>query len=112
MKSGYWIQVGSGRIAVADLVELLDSVWLITRINVPLGYRGRGYGRSLLEQIVEDAEAEDVTLVLEISSYGSEMDNERLQEWYMRYGFVECEDSSSTLFGYFVRHPNCLAVEQ
>jgi len=86
--------------AIADLVRPgeLTPNWTITRINVPAKHRGQGYGSKLLRQILEEADAEGVTLQLEISpsdglNYG------QLWDWYKRHGFMRHES------GYMRRRP-------
>jgi len=69
VKTQYAIRLGPHRAAVADVHPLGRCHW-ITRINVPREYRGRGYGTALLEQVLEDADREGVTLRLEINPYG------------------------------------------
>lgn len=97
MKSCYVVELSPSRIAVADLSDF-DGAWWINRINVPNGFRGRGVGASLLQQILEEADRTGVILRLNINGYG-DLSNHQLQEWYERHGFVE------TTEGYFERKP-------
>jgi ribosomal protein S18 acetylase RimI-like enzyme len=103
MKTCYTTRLGSTALAIADLVAPGETAnhWVVTRINVPRDYRGQGYARQLLQQILDDADSEQVTLAVEVSpsdglNFGS------LVAWYRRYGF------KSTAFGYMVRKPKPL----
>lgn len=64
----------------------LPGVRWISRINVAESQRGDGVGSKLLQQILDDADAEGVTLALEVSSSGR-LSNEILEQWYARRGF-------------------------
>jgi predicted GNAT family N-acyltransferase len=100
MKPSYYIMLDNA-LAVVDLTPSpSESGWCtINRINVPHKYRGQGYGRELMRQVLADADAENVHLTLQINPYG-EMTFRDLQEWYTRGGFIHaCR-------GFMVRHPN------
>jgi hypothetical protein len=92
MKSCYIIIISPVRIAIADLVvyapegEILGQ--LITRINVPIGYRGLGYGSRLLSTICNDADKDKVILWVHPVSSDTEWTKQKLIRWYERYGFV------------------------
>lgn len=77
--------------AIADIVVMpVDTtrrqVHVITRINVLPQYRGQGLGTELLSQILADADAEGIRLVLEPSASGG-LEQEDLEKWYLRHGF-------------------------
>ena len=102
MKHLYHIRLSPTRVAVADLMELPCGCWMLTRINVPHGFRGRGHGSELLEEVLNDADAEEVTLKLTINPYGG-LNYDQLQSWYERRGF-QCQiDDEGPVF---VRRPN------
>jgi ribosomal protein S18 acetylase RimI-like enzyme len=84
--------------AIADLVPPgeLTNHWTITRINVPVRARGKGFGADLLEQITADADAEGESLALEALASGG-LDHDQLVSWYLRAGFRR------TSGGYFLR---------
>lgn len=88
--------------AIADLVQPfeLTANWTITRINVPRESRGQGYGTRLLEMILADADAEGLTLQLEVQPSG-EMTYAALTDWYMKHGFQQRPRN----FGYMIRRP-------
>jgi GNAT superfamily N-acetyltransferase len=96
MKTSYIIKdpdKGIFAAAIADVVKMpVDSTrreyYVITRINVMERYRGQGYGTKILNQILEDADAEGVTLYLEPSPSGG-LSLEELKAWYERHGFTE-----------------------
>jgi ribosomal protein S18 acetylase RimI-like enzyme len=73
--------------SIADLDECVGGA-VITRINVPVLFRCRGLGRLLLGRILLDADAEHVTLFLEICPSDG-LDYNQLAAWYERHGFVE-----------------------
>ena len=82
--------------AIADLVNLNKEVggypaYLVTRINVPLKERGLGRGRLLLRTICEEANAEQVTLLVEPTPSGG-LNMTQLLTWYRRYGFEGTPD--------------------
>lgn len=96
MKSTYTIKLSSTRLAVLDVTMLEENLAEITRVNVPLEFRGQGHGSDLLQQVIDDADVEEINLQLFINPYGS-MTYEQLQRWYEDNGFEEAED------GRFVR---------
>lgn len=73
--------------AIAD-VCLVGTEWLITRINVPQKHRGKGLGTRLLQQILDDADAEGAHLALMISPSDG-LDYKQLHDWYARHGFKQ-----------------------
>lgn len=93
MKMCFAIQIGRAACAILDLFEDKDmhpypNALCITRINVPRTFRGQGYGSRLLKDALYAADAEGVTLVLQVCSSGP-MTDEELEHWYMRHGFVK-----------------------
>ena len=65
---------------------LNDEYWTINRIVVPERNRGQGAGRKILKRVLAEADAEKVTLVLEINPYGP-LNYQALENWYKRNGF-------------------------
>lgn len=61
--------------------------YIIQRINVPAGHRGRGIGSVLLHRIIEAADAEGATLYLSVIPSGP-LGYEELTAWYGRNGFL------------------------
>lgn len=91
MKTTYYIERDSYAAAIADVVKMpVDSTrreyYVITRINVMERYRGQGLGTQILEMILADADAENVTLLLEPVPSGG-LDHKELIGWYARHGF-------------------------
>jgi len=86
LKNCYIIKLSPVNIAIADLTDYFEKGMIITRINVPKEFRGKGFGRDLLNQILTDADKDGVTLYLEILASG-EMSYMDLEAWYMRHGF-------------------------
>jgi GNAT superfamily N-acetyltransferase len=90
MKTVYHIPMPKGiRPAIGDVSEIGTGVYLINRINVPEPFRGQGYGHRILQCILNDADREHVTLVLEVHASDSRdiMTNDTLIAWYRRHGF-------------------------
>jgi len=77
------------------------SIYLITRINVPIRHRGQGHGSDLLDTALEDADAIGSSLLLEIHPSGSEMNYDKLERWYRSRGFRR----SKKYDGFFIRKP-------
>lgn len=74
---------------IADLTGMGDMVpgtMTITRINVPLGHRGKGLGSKILKAILDDADASGVSLSLEVLPSGG-LNYDELVSWYERHGF-------------------------
>lgn len=88
MKNQYWIALGPCHVAIADLVKVHAGVWMLTRINVPHAYRGQGFGRQLLQMILDDADRFSQTIELGILDSGG-LSHAQLEEWYRRNGFEE-----------------------
>lgn len=78
--------------AIADLARPgeLYTGWTITRINVPRDVRGRGLGTKILVEIITDADAEGVSLWLEVSPSDG-LNYIQLVDWYKRHGFVSID---------------------
>jgi GNAT superfamily N-acetyltransferase len=61
--------------------------WHIHRINVPYVIRGKGYGRQILADIIDAADAEGSALCLWPHESGG-LSKTQLINWYERHGFV------------------------
>lgn len=87
--------------AIADLAPgEISTFWTITRINVPVEFRGQGYGKALLDMILADADSTGRTLWLQPASSGG-LEQATLEAWYERNGF--------RWYGFGMRrHPNNL----
>jgi GNAT superfamily N-acetyltransferase len=102
VKTCYIIKVDKYRGAIADLYapgEMFPKWWCISRINVPVGYRGQGFGTKLLKEITDDADKEGETLALEIIPSG-DLGYDDLEAWYRRNGFKQ-----DGKYGAMVRRP-------
>lgn len=94
MKSAYFLPLGGGSkpgLAEVDLWQMEAGSYVVSRVIVSAEYRGQGYARQLMQEVLRDADAAGVTLLLEINPYG-DMTYEQLESWYMRLGF--CKDGS------------------
>lgn len=96
---------------IADLAPMSEfdqnaplDTWLITRINVPIRNRGKGFGTAMLKRITDDADRLGVMLYLQPISSGH-WNNRTLRAWYVRHGFR---------FGrnYYTRTPYVKAAEK
>lgn len=87
MRSCYVEYLSPVKIAIADLCDYYGEGMIITRINTPIAFRGKGYGNTLLKRITADADAEGIVLFLEISPSDG-LSFEQLKAWYLRNGFA------------------------
>ena len=92
MQTFYVTKIGDIHCAIGDVQPVGDSVFMITRINVPVSHRSRGYGSSILRKIIADANAEYVMLCLEPVASGG-LTQKKLEAWYERYGFAWGNDN-------------------
>ncbi|WP_431041496.1 GNAT family N-acetyltransferase [Streptomyces sp. P1-3] len=60
---------------------------LITRIVVRPKARGRGWGSEVLRDVCMDADAEGITLMLQVQPNPAGLAAEALTAWYQRHGF-------------------------
>lgn len=87
LPSIYSLKMPDGiRIAILDNCDYYGKGRIITRINTPEKFRGKGYGAQLLQEICRDADTPGVFLFLEISPSNG-LDYGQLESWYLRYGF-------------------------
>lgn len=86
MKRLYSIQISKRLRAVLALARHSDG-WMIMRLNVPKQYRGKGYGRKLLQEVLDDSDKMGFKLYLAISA-GDGLTFAELEQWYMRRGFI------------------------
>lgn len=91
MKTCIIIKLSPVKIAIADLTKVRHRTYEINRLNVPEGYRGRGHGRELLKQVMHEADRWGCILRCYSMSSGP-LNNEALDAWYIRNGFVRNQD--------------------
>jgi predicted GNAT family acetyltransferase len=77
--------------AIADLDAQGSDTYMLTRINTPRQHRGKGVARALLRRVLDDADAEGITLVLGIVPSGG-LSYIQLRDWYKRHGFRKSAD--------------------
>ncbi len=58
----------------------------VNRVNTPAEHRGKGHARGLMQQVLADADADQVALQLFVLPTGP-MDYVALAKWYVRLGF-------------------------
>lgn len=90
--------------AVADLSMVDEQTWELNRVNVPAVSRGVGHGSRLLRRVLDDADREGVTLVLNVYPSGS-LDYDALVSWYGRNGF-DFEPGATDWDAQMIRHPS------
>jgi GNAT superfamily N-acetyltransferase len=98
MKTNYVVRCAGPHVAIADVTKVRHRIYEVNRINVPPAFRGRGFGRMLLKQLLEDADQHNVTLRLAVNPSGG-LGKRKLTAWYARNAFIQRED------GYMYREP-------
>jgi len=99
MKTSFILRLSPSKIAIADLTRISRDVYEINRINVPPNFRGQRHGRELLRLIIEEADANHITLrLLPLPSGG--LGKKKLIQWYERHGF-----KYMAAIGWWVRTP-------
>lgn len=78
------------------------DTYLLSRLEVGRGHRGKGVASRLLRRVLSDADEEGVQIALVVEPDGSigSMDYESLQAFYERHGFREYEHGQG-----FIRSP-------
>jgi len=90
LQSCFTIKLSDYQCAIADLCEYYGKGYLLTRVNVPAEFRGKGYATQLLKQVLAAADEAQITLLLEVApGIGSSMTAEQLRAWYSRHGFLD-----------------------
>jgi N-acetylglutamate synthase-like GNAT family acetyltransferase len=100
MRTNYTVRCGPTHIAICDISKINGKLYEVHRINVPPAYRGRGFGRELLKQLLADADANSVCLRLWVLPSGG-LGRRKLTAWYLRHAFIQRED------GFLYREPQC-----
>jgi GNAT superfamily N-acetyltransferase len=91
MRTCIIVNVSPFKIAIADLTQVGERTYEINRLNVPELYRGKGHGRKLLKQVLDEADRCGVTLRCYSMSSGP-LTNSALDAWYKRNGFSRYPD--------------------
>lgn len=77
--------------ATVNLMDLTWSPlggWLISGVGVGKPFRGQGHAKRLLQQVLDDADAEGLPLYLSISPDGTGLSQEDLCAFYESLGFT------------------------
>lgn len=88
--NGFSIRCDDTNLAILDLCDYYERGKMITRINVPVKFRGQGFGRRLLVMALFQSKYHKIDLFLEVGAYGRigfDMNRDQLIRWYERYGF-------------------------
>lgn len=89
------------RLAILDVCPFNEEDGLlVTRINVPVEFRGRGIASELLLECCRAADLHKKTLYLTIMPSGG-LNFSQLEQFYMRYGFAHWNEM-------YRRLPGCL----
>ena len=65
------------------------NVMYLSKIEVPQGQRGQGIGSSVMQDIINQADADGKTITLTPSTAYGATSTKRLKDFYKRFGFVE-----------------------
>jgi len=77
--------------STVDLIEVDDDTWLISRVYTQWNERGIGAASRTLVRVCDDADREDVTLLIQVQPDDDRpgaLSDEQLYSWYQRRGFV------------------------
>jgi ribosomal protein S18 acetylase RimI-like enzyme len=102
MRTIYADPIHWATVTLMDVTNSDADGWLITGVEVQKRFRGQGYASDLLDRVCEDADAEGVRLLLEISPDGTGLSDAALDAFYRRHGFEEWEDGDE---GSRIREP-------
>jgi hypothetical protein len=86
MQNCYYRKLSPYKLAISDLCDYYNKGMLITRINVPKEFRGKGVGSEILKDIIRDSDKDKIVLFLEIQPSDG-LNFKQLEDWYIRYGF-------------------------
>lgn len=84
----------------------------ISHVFVPPADRGKRLATALMNFICQEADANRITLLMTVRPYDEGgPDEDRLKDWYAKFGFVELQDSpEGTLMARRVHTPNAVAL--
>ncbi len=89
-----------------DLCEYTGTKsYCIQMVKTQRKYQGQGGARLAMSEVLQDADREQVTLLLEILPSGGRLNHRALTAWYQRLGFRQEEQSNL-----FIRQPKPLNV--
>lgn len=74
--------------ATANLIDLNQGTFLLSGIEVRQPNRGQGHGGRLLKKVLNEADREQVTLLLLVEPDGTGLDTAQLTRWYTKHGFT------------------------
>ena len=101
MKLLYRYEYGRGAFAHAILRRVQRTLYTLEDLFVVPHLRGRGIGTELLNDVLNDADAYEVTLRLRaVPVDGRLAALERLINWYASYGFVRTDTTKTTMIRY------------
>jgi len=102
MKQAYTHETG---LAHCYLEHTQDRYWYLSSLSVHNLYLGKGYGKSLMKDVLADADRERAVIYLEVrADDGNGLSQEELVKWYLRLGFENCAQLSRGL-PYLQRFP-------
>ncbi|MBR9705219.1 GNAT family N-acetyltransferase [Candidatus Pacearchaeota archaeon] len=81
------------RITPRIIVELgNDECFFFNRLKVQPGNRGRGFGKILIDKVVNFFQEHRLSIWNELNPYGH-LDKDELRDFYLRYGFKRFDDN-------------------
>lgn len=54
--------------------------------------QGKGHARELMRNLFEEADKDEITLMVTVHPYEDGLTGEQLEDWYTRMGFFELQD--------------------
>jgi predicted GNAT family acetyltransferase len=107
MKNSYrkFIKEGTmSKLASVDLMAIGKNEYMVKRVNIPKGHRGKGIGTELLGIVTNDADKECSTLLIEPYPY-EDMDETKIAnliKFYEKFDFKYVSKDE-----YMKREPTC-----
>jgi predicted GNAT family acetyltransferase len=75
-----------------ELPPEMDRVREVVRVWTEPGSRQQGYATELLKAVCDEADAENLVLILQPSPFGANVSRDRLMTLYKRFGFIRTQD--------------------
>jgi GNAT superfamily N-acetyltransferase len=76
-----------------ELPPEMDRVRELVRVWTDTEHRKQGYGTELVQSVCDDADAENVVLILQPRPFGHKHGLTALEGWYRRFGFIRTQDN-------------------
>ena len=90
---------GNIPVCVAEIGKLEEpNRYYFHRLFVREKYRNKGWATRLMEEILSKCDEKGIEVLLEINPYTDDIDYQRLEDFYKRFGFEKVDH-------YYVRKP-------